>query len=245
LGQLLSVSDTLEARTQVLALCTIGLTYIAVGKTESAISIFQQALNTPGWTERDGKEVIHHFIAAAYKARRAEGDLDLARESYRTAVTLNPNYAPGFLGLGDLHYDGFIRSDHSNQAELSSAIEEYEWARNSIDPATSHTTAAKIHVALGNAYLIKAQLGDEPSFVKAEAEFFSILSGHDAGKAEFGPYLANALYGLGVFHERATGNFTLAAQYYRQSIDAAPGQGSLRQSASDRLRTVEQLLSQV
>jgi tetratricopeptide (TPR) repeat protein len=70
------------------------------GQDEDAL---RRAAALGGWEERDGKEVLYLFLGNVAGKR---GRLDDARNHYRRALGLNPEYARAMVGLAKVQFHG-------------------------------------------------------------------------------------------------------------------------------------------
>lgn len=239
LSQVFLVSEASRARTEALSLFSVGLTFWAAGRPARAVEYFERAGRVDGWDDKDGKEVLYLFLGTAYRDRNADGDPDRARAAYAAAVGLNPEYARAHLGLGNLHYAEFERSGRVDTTALDRALDDFQRAASSkFRPGTAYVDA-KIHLALGNVYVVKAQLGSPELFPMAEEQFRQIVKEFEAGSGGMDRVAAQAFLGLGIVQERWTQDRSQAAAYYRKSIAVSGRDPATRQLAETQLRVVE------
>ncbi len=239
LGYALVLSDALKARSEALTLFTVGLTYHVMGQPGSAVEFFERARGVQPWADSDGKEVVYLFLGTAYKERNGEGDLERARDAYLTAAQLNPQYARAYIGLGNLYYEEFNRSDMSDLSLIDRAIAEYDRASAAtVKPETAYVDA-KVHVNLGNAYVVKAQAGEPALFTRAQTEYTQVVADYERGRNDIQQFAAQAYLGLGLIYDLAAGDTANAAESYRRAINAATSNKEVEQMAQARLANLE------
>jgi tetratricopeptide (TPR) repeat protein len=238
LGYSLVLSDTLTARTEALTFFTIGLTYLGAGQPGSAITFFEQACNLEAWAESDGKEVAYLFLGSAYRRRGQGDDLQRARAAFQTAARLNPEYARAYIGLGNVYYDEFGNSDHSNPALLDLAITQYRRAQEATLKPEAAAVDARLRTNLGNAFLVKAQLGEEALFPIAVGEYEQVVADYERGRPGTRVLAAHAYLGLGMVAESWNEDNELAVAFYQHAITIAAGNGEVEKLARSRMVAV-------
>ncbi len=96
------------SRVKALCLITIGLAYYSIDSFDNALDYFQKAELTEGWFDSDGKEVVYLLIGNSY-IRKASLEktvdyLPLAKEAYKKALSIAPDYIRARLGLSGVTY---------------------------------------------------------------------------------------------------------------------------------------------
>lgn len=238
LGNRSLIRGELAVRTRVLVLFTVGLAYLKLENYSKALEYFDRADQIGGWKETEGKEVLYLFVGTAYRQREGPGDAASARQAYERAIHLNPSYARPHLGLGNVYYEGY-RRDLSDETALDQALAHYEEARN-IEPSDSSIyEKAKVHLTLGNGYLVKAQAGHPEFFSQAEREYKYVVQIGEESEKEFEALVAGSLLGLGIVKERRDQDCIAAARYYRKSIAKAGRFENVKGLAQNQLKIVE------
>ena len=237
----LVLGDALQARTRALTLFTIGLAYLTAHDYDKALERFEQATQVNGWKDTDGKEVVYLFLGTAYKIRAQEGDLARAHTAYQKAVNLNPEYARAYIGLGNVAYFEFTRSNFTNPAKLDEAWAEYLKARNaSFKPASAYVDT-NLHTQFGNVYSLKAQLGSPEYYALAEAEYQQVITAFEKGATELKSFAATAYSGMGIIRLVRDQNYTQAADYFRKCLANAGNDQELINFAKAQLKEIEAL----
>jgi tetratricopeptide (TPR) repeat protein len=240
LPERLGLNETMRMRSQAVTLFSIGLTYLMVKQPASAVPYFEQARAALEGTDSGGQEVIQLFLGTGYKLRDQEGDLERAEQAYRAAATRNPDYARAYIGLGNVHYERFIRSAYADHTELEAAQAQYERAEQArLKPETA-LVEAKVRISLGNVYVTRAQLGDVERFAQAEQLFQSVVGEYQAGHAELADLASRAFLGLGIIAERGPGDCATALAYYGQVLALNRDDAALRRIAADRRDALQQ-----
>jgi tetratricopeptide (TPR) repeat protein len=243
----LIISDALQARTEAVTFMTIGLTYLAVNDPLSASKWFERATQVSGWRDSEGKEVLYlllgtAYMGAAYRGGDVPSDLVRAREAYATAVKLSPGYSRGYIGLGNVAYEQYRRDGQVDPTILDTAIDEYRRAQAAWVKPEAAQVDAKLHVSLGNVYLVKAQMEQPDAFASAEDEFRQVVHEYEQGNRNLRDLAAQAYFGLGAVEERGTGDYARAVEYYRRCMVTASEGHSVREFAQTQLKAVEEQL---
>lgn len=238
LGYALILSDKLKARSEALTHFTVGLTYLLAGLPHNAVPFFEEARSVEPWPESEGKEVVHLFLGTAYRSRGQEGDLDRALASYAAAARLNPEYARAYVGLGTVYYEAFRRTDHSDPALLDLAIAQYERASAATIKPETAAVDARLRVNLGNAFVVKAQLGEPHLYARAAEEYQRVIEEYERGRPRVQLLAAYAYLGLGIVYEQSSDDVIRAAESYRKAVSAAAGNREIEQLARDRLASI-------
>jgi len=154
----LALNRKLGVRIDALAQVTAGLLYDLIGDSTTALAIFQKANEEPGWDEQDGKEVLYYFIGKQYLFLN---QLDKGKSVFEKALSLNPNYARAYIGLGGIYYDQAQNiqpvSERLKTDDLDNAIGQYQQALTLARSAKDHEVELSAHFALGSAYRLKGE----------------------------------------------------------------------------------------
>lgn len=239
LGGSLILGDTLQARTHVLTLFTIGLAYLTTGEYNKAIERFDQASQVSGWQDGDGKEVVYLFLGTAYKSRNKAGDREQARADYQKAIDLNPEYARAYIGLGNIAYAEFSSSTTLDPAKLDEAWADYLKARNANFKPDSAHVEANLHVQIGNVYSLKAQTGNPEYYAKAEIEYGQVIAEFEKGEPELSELAAHAYSGMGVIELVYAKDYAKATNYFRKCLDNAGNDQELIDFAKEQLKKLD------
>jgi tetratricopeptide (TPR) repeat protein len=182
-------NSLLEARVRALRNLVEGLAFYYNQKYELAAGYFQQATDEAGWRDEEGKEVVYTLLGAAYLRsflphRQEFAALERSRRAFNTAVSINPEYARGYLGLGSaaLQQAGELFPLSPEQA-APLVWEGKDWFLTAQDATDQPGTAfvdTKIAYGLGLAHMLGAELGIQ-GFSTAEAQpfFEQVLSDYD------------------------------------------------------------------
>lgn len=242
-AQNIELSEALSARTKALTFVSIGLAYLSLHKPDNAVSLFTDAQKVEGWDDEDGKEIIYLLLGKALLERKKSGDFELARAAFSQALRLNPEFARAYLGLGNTFYAEFDASDRKDPTNLDLAQAQYERAEIAQDRPESAFITAKVHVNLGNIYLIRAQMGQPEKYAQAQVEFQYVLNPYEHGQTELKPFAALAYFGVGVIAERQQKNYAQATKLYQKALDLGNDNTELRALAEKQLEIVQSRLT--
>jgi len=104
---------------------------------------------------------------------------------------------------------------------INRAIEAYERAGRAEIRPESAAVDDKVHVNLGKAYLLRAQvLQSTDDFQRAESEYQSVIIKYEGGKSDLRPLAALAYVGRGI-EEEQLGREKEAIDFYKKAISAA------------------------
>lgn len=235
----LELNESLRPRTQALTLFAVGLAYFVSHNEERASALFEEAVNVQGWNNPEGKEVIYLFLGSARKASDAPDSLAKAQDAYEAAIRLNPEYARGYIGLGNVAYEQFRRDGNKSFELISQAIAWYERAAHAKAQPSQAYADVKILISLGNGYLARAQLGQPNDFAVAEQYFQVVVEAYQAGARDIDAYTSQAQFGLGVIAERCDHDQSAALQHYMLARDLAGADNGLRRQAEIQMQAVE------
>lgn len=166
------LSQQLQQRAHALALFILGAGYYengiiaptSAGPTGSralfdkASEYLKAAQASPGWADRDGKEVLYLFLGST---EGQLGNLEAAQAAYTQAVTINPNYARALVGLAEVRFQqskgGCPYSQRVDAAGLRETLRLYRRALQArVQPAQSEIQTW-IAFGLGKTYLCLSQ----------------------------------------------------------------------------------------
>lgn len=243
LGAELQVSDALKARTQALTLFAVGLAYYVGNDMDRARALFEEATAVEDWREPAGKEVMYLFLGSAYRLGTDPEGLDKARAAYEQVIRLNPDYARGYIGMGHVRYEEFVRDGAKSPALLNQAIAWYERASTAkVQPAQAYADV-KIMISLANAYTIRGQLGGPGDFDAAAHAYKLVTEAYERGGEDLAAFASQAYFGQGVIAERRDRDTYRALELYRRARDLAAGDTALRSQAETKIASLEPALA--
>lgn len=213
------LNDQLTSRVEALAWLTIGLAYYSKNDFLPASDYFQKAENVPNWDDSEGKEVVYLLIG---NTAGKNNDLELAKQFYSQAVSINPGYVRGYAGLGNVYYAMAISHSGENEKEASlkltdTSIQYYQQAVNISSEPLFSDIDAKAHFGLGRAYLWQALLL-QSDLRPAAQEFNWVIADYNERQLErLRERAAEAHVSLGLIY-RMTSEDVLAIREYEQAI---------------------------
>ncbi len=218
----IKVSDEFTVRAQVLSKIVVGLSFHAVGDYAQAMAILQSAAEIPGWQSDKGGRVLFLLIG---NAAAKVGDLELARTYHQRALALDGEYARAHVGLAGVTYllalQAYMRTNEPADIDLAlldQAVTTYQQAAQAAHQPRLSDISAKVHLGLGQCYLMRFYAGDEGAFSLAEVALRAVVAEYDAGDNPRIRELAAEAYGrLGLLHE-LHGDQDVAAEAYQQAI---------------------------
>ncbi len=182
----IEVSGELTSRTQALAQIAIGLAYYSIENFETALANFQSAEEIEGWEDGEGREVL--YLLAGNAAIKAN-NLELADSYYQKAISINSEYARGYLGVANVYYRLALKpfEETMNPTDidhelLNMALETLEQASKATNQPPRSDISTKIHFELGQIYLMQVYSGQETSFASAIKEFEAVIADYADGK---------------------------------------------------------------
>jgi len=244
LGQALAsaeIAEALRARTEVFSLLAVGLGYLMAGRPPTAAEYFEKAERMEGWQDSVGRDVLYLLLGSVYRARAEDGDRGRAFAAYQTALRLNAESARAYLGLGYLHYEEFLGSGCTDDAALDQALLQYQNAASARLRPGSDYMEARIRLELGNAYLVKAQLGRSDLFASARTELQWVIDAYERGNQRLEPVASYAYAGMGVIQERHIQDLGRAADLYQRALGTAGENDEIRELAEVQKDTVQPL----
>lgn len=168
----------LSARLRALVLFVHGLSQFEQKQYRYAAEDFQAATQIDDWT--NGKEVAFVFYGTALKERNDAGDIQAARAAYTNALTINPDYARAYIGLGNLAYAEF-QADTKTNDKLNEAVQDYQIAKTK---APTVAVRARAGMNLSLMYYVGFRRGQADDSVRAENELNEIKSMYNNGATE-------------------------------------------------------------
>lgn len=179
------LGDQMSDRTQVLSRLTIGLAYYAIRDYDKALELFLATESIHDWDDDHSKKVIYLLIGnAAGKLK----DTVLAKEYYKNALDLDPEYARLYVGLGSASYieafEPFEKSNDPKQIDVdlvNDAISKYLYALQATNKPALSDIESKVHFGLGQSYLLREFSRHNPNFDLAISEFQAVIEEYDGG----------------------------------------------------------------
>jgi|GEM_PF-2477600 len=245
----------LSGRAWVLAEFAAALVKLQANDAKAAVRLLDQAIRDMDAQGLPPKAVFHLFLGTAYLARNSAGDLELARQEYMDALSIDASYARALMGLGNISYLEAIHAPAPpDQSALAQAIAWYTKACAAalppdepvsaddcpIEQATAANIGAKVRVQMGHVYVAMAQphLAGEPDDARellqqAEAQYLPVIQAYDGGRTDLRALTGEAYLGLGLAYEDLRGP-RAAADAYRHALDLTV-RAETQQQASIRL----------
>lgn len=219
----IELSNKYETRSQAIARITIGLAYFSLRDYQSALAVFQEAENIPGWDETQGKAVL--YLLAGNAALKAK-DFDTAKSSLNKSLAIDPEYARPLITLGSVYYlqalEPFEQSKDPASIELDlidKSIEMYNRALQANNQPPLSDISTKVHFGLGQCYLMQTYSGMDTPLGNAVEEFQIVIANYGDGKNPRVRELAaeaharlGLIYDLSGYTEDAAQEYQLAAE---------------------------------
>lgn len=225
------LTETLRNNAAILVLFTRALVSYNVDNLDAAALSLDLALRE-AQEDFPGKEVL--YLLGSSIARR-QGQYDLALQRADSALTLNPEYARGYLAGGNVYYDVVTLEDNWEREDLLDEAEQwYLLALEADDAAAGAYIDEKTSVALGSILLIKAQLRDDPLLYQQAMGYLTrVVAGYEASqderfRADIGQVAALAYHGLGAAAHRQ-GDLEQAKRYYELCKETTTDAMTLKQ----------------
>lgn len=181
----IEISSELTSRTQALAQIAIGLSYYSIENFEKSLAHFQSVEEIEGWEDGEGREVL--YLLAGNAAIKTN-NIELADSYYQKAISIDPEYARGYLGVAHIYYRLALKpfEETLNYADvdhelLNMALETLEQASISTNQPPRSDISTKIHFERGQIYLIQVYSGRETSFDAAIKEFEIVIADYANG----------------------------------------------------------------
>ena len=171
----------LNARTRALQNLVRGLSYFHVQQYDLAADFFQQAADENTWKDAEGKEVGYTLLGAAWLRSYLPGDQDTtpltsARQAFERAVSINPQYARGYLGLGSTAIQqADILSEQTRTQADQMVWEARDWlltAQAALDKPQTAFVDTKSDYELGLAQMLGTSLGIQGFSNQGARRFF-------------------------------------------------------------------------
>lgn len=187
---------SLEARVRALKYLVDGLSYYHNQQFDLAAGFFQQAADESGWNDEEGKEVVYMLLGAAWLRAYQPGSLDFAalersRRAFERAVSINPQYSRGYLGLGSVALQQVGELPKEARAQAAPLVwEGQDWfltAQRAADRPEKAFVETKVAYGLGLTHLLGADSGIEGFSADESKRFFEQVvedyaaKGHPAG----------------------------------------------------------------
>ena len=224
----LEAQPELKDQASTLAWIAMGLTHAQLGQTQAALEAFQKA---EGFSPQS--EVVQFFLGREYlflvdqQPERQDSLEGSAEQAFTRSVSLNPDYARGFIGLGGVYFKRAQRllpevpltgggaedgGGAADRADLSQALQLADQAiaayQSAIDlepdPAAYGVPVDSVaRLGLGKSYRLKASAYQQTGEYELAGQLFDQAIGNlEATIQPFGDsrqerYLAQAYEGLG------------------------------------------------
>lgn len=178
----IDVSGALTQRAGVLTKVIEGLAYYNNARYVDAANVLRTAIGATGWKDEDGNEILYLLLG---NATARAGLLDEAESAYRKVLTLNPQYARAYAGLGSVTYLRAISAGTSEEfradlALLAEATTYYETALITDIQPVGAELEAKVAFGLGQVYLAEWFEGQD-TLEAALAKFHEVIARYKSG----------------------------------------------------------------
>jgi len=222
LSSQVNANRDLSNRAQILTYITKGLSLFFVGEYEEAMSVFHSINVDDMWLSEQGREVSYLFEGNAALKSFLFNEAGIA---YQQALTIEPEYARAYAGLGSLYYLKAIEElDQEkfspNDAYLEQAISYFERALEAQLQPPSADIEAKVAFGLGQVYLAKWFAGESTLNI-AVSNFNVLLQLYNNGENPRLSDFASETYGrLGMINLQLE-NVDAAINDFTNALDLA------------------------
>jgi tetratricopeptide (TPR) repeat protein len=220
--------DGLIGRSHAFAEFVIGLSQFSNDKFAEANVHFKTAEADPQWDDASGKEVLYMFMG--YTAGKL-GDLDAARAAFRHALSIDPEFARAYLGLGETQFQASLGQPDAcsrttaNVAGIQEAMTLFQRAQTASTQPPRANVADWSALSLGRAYLCLSQADAGDHWTDAERQFRTVIADYDAGNESAIDIAAEAHSNLGFVllpgrcDSARDSKYRAAAQEYQRAVD--------------------------
>lgn len=238
----IDVSTRLGIRARFLSQLTIGLAYYAAGNYGQAQIEFAALESAFNWSEVGGRELLYLMLGNAAAKNNA---LNVAENAYLTALSANSDYSRAYIGLGSVYYLRALlpaeRVDNPAAIDtglMQKAIATYEQAAVApLRPALADVET-KVHLGLGQAYLMLALQDSSQPFDRAIEELEAVVDDYGDGANPRVRELAGEAHArLGLIY-RIDNQVERAIDEYEQALVLLDGR-------PERLQEFEQVLREL
>jgi tetratricopeptide (TPR) repeat protein len=220
--------ESLTGRTHAFAEFVIGLSQYTNDKFADANVHFHAADADPQWDDASGKEVLYLFMG--YTAGKL-GDLDGARASFRHALTIDPEFARAYLGLGETQFQASLGQPEAcsrataNVGGIQDAITLFQRAQSATTQPAHSNVADWSALSLGRAYLCLSQADAGDHWADADRQFRVVIADYEGGNESARDIAAEAHSNLGFVllpgrcDPAREARYRSAAQEYQRAVD--------------------------
>ncbi len=224
-------------RGKLLASIVVGESLIVTADYDKALQALEAAQkeDITSWQDPAAGKLLYMLMGNAasriYQSSLQGEMLDRAESYYSEAKKLDPNYARVYLGLSSVCHQRALQTSilSENPADvdtgkLQECIEYLQQAQSRVTTPDLAHVQEKVEYGLGEEYFAQAYFkalvsGNEESFDPAIQQFTKVISAYEGGKDEVRQELAAEAHArLGLIFE-LVGDFTQAAQQYRQALE--------------------------
>jgi tetratricopeptide (TPR) repeat protein len=224
-GNLISEITTnreLSRRAQALALVTRGLTYYTIHQYEDALDWFIEANSQDEFWRRseNGREIIYQFEGNAYGALY---NFEKALEAYSNALTIDPEFARAYAGLGGIYFlqslEAITDDEFSPDPELLSlALDHFDLALQATNQPISAEIPTKVAFGKGQVFIAQWLAGDD-TVREAIDQFEFVIDSYSSSKApQIQDFAAESKARLGQIY-RHQGKLQASLSMYQQAIE--------------------------
>lgn len=181
----LEIKEEFTSRSEVISKVTIGLLYYSLRDYKKALEIYENAENTEGWSDDQGKEVLYLLMG---NAAGKDFQLEAALEYLNKSLTIDPEYARPLISIGGIYYLQALEPAKTSknpsdidQELLKKAVETFRLAMTAKNQPPLSDIAAKVHFGLGQCYFMQAYGGKEIDLQLVADEFQKVISEYDDG----------------------------------------------------------------
>lgn len=193
----------------------IGFAYYNIEDYQNAMLYFEKVASDNVLKPEQRKESLYSVMGDIAVQNE---DYSLARDFYQEAIDINPQYAPVYVGLGNLYYIEAI-SEEIRPDLVHLAIDEYALALSVVDRPLGADLDARAHFGLGNSYTILSINGANGFVGQAINEFQFVIEDYESGNESVRNLAAEAHAKLGLIYTSNLYDVEHALVHYRSAFD--------------------------
>jgi tetratricopeptide (TPR) repeat protein len=171
-----SVNIKLNAWSNTFSAFTIGVMYDLQGRSDLALSVFQQAQNEVKSDTGKDNEVIWFFIGREYLLLNQD---DQAEKAFLLSIAANAHYARAHLGLGTVYEDhaqALAPVQRATTPDLGKAVAQYQQALQEASSSPGALVGVKASLGLATTSLLEGEMKrDQGNLSGAAASFQAAL----------------------------------------------------------------------
>ena len=167
-----SVNVKLNAWINTFASFTIGVMYDLQGRSDLALTVFQQAQNEVKSNTGSENEVIWFFIGREYLLLKQD---DQAEKAFLQSIKINAHYARAYLGLGTVYVDRAVALapvQRASTPDLEKASAQYQQALQEAASSPGALVDVKANLGLATTSLLKGEMERDQGNLNGAAQTF-------------------------------------------------------------------------